>query len=125
MTNVNLYEFKSHFSDYARRVKEGETVILCERNVPIAEIRPIAITIRERRREPGLFRIAQIQLAELPPDRNRRVAHQRMLDLAEPTHKTRQRVTGNPVGEEEIQILLHQEAHHGATDSHVHVMRFR
>ncbi len=63
MTNVNLYEFKSHFSDYARRVKEGETVILCERNVPIAEIRPIAITIRERRREPGLFR-EQISVEE-------------------------------------------------------------
>ena len=56
MANVNLYEFKSHFSDYARRVKEGETVILCERNVPIAEIRPILKTTLERRPAPGLFR---------------------------------------------------------------------
>jgi antitoxin (DNA-binding transcriptional repressor) of toxin-antitoxin stability system len=56
MENVNLYEFKSHFSEYARRVKEGETVILCERNVPIAEIRPIARANREPRPTPGLYR---------------------------------------------------------------------
>lgn len=56
MANVNLYEFKTHFSEYARRVKEGETVILCERNVPIAEVRPIAKRIREPRPAPGLFR---------------------------------------------------------------------
>lgn len=56
MEKVNLYEFKSHFSEYARRVKEGETVILCERNVPIAEIRPIARANRELRPLPGLYR---------------------------------------------------------------------
>ena len=56
MANVNLYEFKTHFSEYARRVKEGETVILCERNVPIAEVRPIAKAKREPRPAPGLFR---------------------------------------------------------------------
>jgi len=63
MENVNLYEFKSHFSDYARRVKEGETVILCERNVPIAEIRPIAKVNREPRPAPGLYR-EQISVEE-------------------------------------------------------------
>jgi len=56
MAKVNLYEFKSHFSDYARRVKGGETVILCERNIPIAEIRPIVRTALERRPAPGRFR---------------------------------------------------------------------
>jgi antitoxin (DNA-binding transcriptional repressor) of toxin-antitoxin stability system len=39
-----------------RIVKEGETVILCERNVPIAEIRPIAKVNRELRPAPGLYR---------------------------------------------------------------------
>lgn len=63
MEHVNLYEFKSHFSEYARRVKEGETVILCERNVPIAEIRPIAKTHREPRPAPGLYR-EQITVGE-------------------------------------------------------------
>jgi antitoxin (DNA-binding transcriptional repressor) of toxin-antitoxin stability system len=63
MENVNLYEFKSHFSEYARRVKEGETVILCERNVPIAEIRPISKKHHEPRPAPGLYR-EQISVGE-------------------------------------------------------------
>lgn len=65
MENVNLYEFKSHFSEYARRVKEGETVILCERNVPIAEIRPIAKARDDHdpRPAPGLYR-KQISVGE-------------------------------------------------------------
>jgi antitoxin (DNA-binding transcriptional repressor) of toxin-antitoxin stability system len=63
MENVNLYEFKSHFSEYARRVKEGETVILCERNVPIAEIRPISKKHRELRPAPGLYR-EQVSVGE-------------------------------------------------------------
>ena len=29
------------FVALAKRVKKGETIILCERNVPIAEIRPL------------------------------------------------------------------------------------
>lgn len=56
MKTVNLYEFKSHFSEYARRVKEGETVILCERNVPIAEVRPISRARNVLRPAPGLFK---------------------------------------------------------------------
>jgi len=49
MIQVNLSEAKTHFSKYARLVKQGKTVILCERNVPIAEIRPVR-TGRNRRR---------------------------------------------------------------------------
>ena len=63
MENVNLYEFKSHFSEYARRIKEGETVILCESNIPIAEIRPISHLKRERRPAPGLYQ-AEIFVGE-------------------------------------------------------------
>ena len=57
MTTVNLHEFKSRLSEYARRVKAGETVILCQRNVPIAELRPIGEAEKERplRPKPGLF----------------------------------------------------------------------
>ena len=32
---------KTHLSRYARRVKRGETIVLCDRNKPFAEIRPI------------------------------------------------------------------------------------
>ena len=56
-TRANIHEFKAHLSEYTRKVKSGETVILCERNVPIAELRPIGAGIENRipRPEPGLF----------------------------------------------------------------------
>jgi len=38
---INISEAKAHLSKYLRRVKKGETIILCERNVPFAEIGPI------------------------------------------------------------------------------------
>ena len=41
MISINIQEAKTHLSRYAKRVKEGETIILCERNKPFAEIRPI------------------------------------------------------------------------------------
>ncbi len=41
MTQANLHEVKSRLAHYARLVKAGETVILCERNKPFAEIRPL------------------------------------------------------------------------------------
>ena len=41
MIRINISEAKTHLSKYLRRVKNGETIILCERNVPIAEISPI------------------------------------------------------------------------------------
>ncbi|MEO0508242.1 MAG: hypothetical protein AAF065_00090 [Verrucomicrobiota bacterium] len=36
-----MHEAKTHLSRYARRVKAGERILLCERNVPFAEIRPL------------------------------------------------------------------------------------
>lgn len=41
MTTVNLAEIKARLSHYTRLVKAGETVILCDRNKPFAEIRPL------------------------------------------------------------------------------------
>jgi antitoxin (DNA-binding transcriptional repressor) of toxin-antitoxin stability system len=41
MIRLNIHEAKTHLSKHLRRVKKGESIILCERNVPIAEIRPI------------------------------------------------------------------------------------
>lgn len=41
MTTINLHEVKSRLSHYARLVKAGETIILCDRNKPFAEIRPL------------------------------------------------------------------------------------
>jgi antitoxin (DNA-binding transcriptional repressor) of toxin-antitoxin stability system len=49
MIRLNIHEAKTHLSKHLRRVKKGETIILCERNVPIAEIRPIMQPPRGKR----------------------------------------------------------------------------
>jgi antitoxin (DNA-binding transcriptional repressor) of toxin-antitoxin stability system len=41
MIRLNVHEAKTHLSRYLRRLEKGETIILCRRNVPIAEIRSI------------------------------------------------------------------------------------
>lgn len=57
MTRINLNEVKSRLAYYARRVKAGETLILCDRNKPFAEIRPLADPDRPRpKRELGLMK---------------------------------------------------------------------
>ena len=49
MIRVNVAEAKAHLSRYLERVERGETVVLCRRNVPIAEIRAIPRPARELR----------------------------------------------------------------------------
>jgi antitoxin (DNA-binding transcriptional repressor) of toxin-antitoxin stability system len=42
MIRLNIHEAKTHLSKYlARMEKKGETIMVCRRNVPIAEIRPL------------------------------------------------------------------------------------
>jgi antitoxin (DNA-binding transcriptional repressor) of toxin-antitoxin stability system len=41
MIQININEAKARLSKYTKLVKAGETVILCERNKPFAEIRPL------------------------------------------------------------------------------------
>jgi antitoxin (DNA-binding transcriptional repressor) of toxin-antitoxin stability system len=41
MKKLNLHEVKTHLSRYLPLLKKGETILLCNRNVPIAEIRPL------------------------------------------------------------------------------------
>jgi antitoxin (DNA-binding transcriptional repressor) of toxin-antitoxin stability system len=54
MGSINIQHAKTHLSRYAKRAKAGETIILCERNKPIAEIRPIPL--RKRKVRLGVFR---------------------------------------------------------------------
>lgn len=49
MIQVNLSEFKARMSEFVQRLKRGETVTLCERNVPIAEIQPLPQVKRGKR----------------------------------------------------------------------------
>ena len=49
MIRINIAEAKAHLSEYLNRVESGESVTLCRRNVPIAEIRPLPRPQREER----------------------------------------------------------------------------
>ena len=51
MKKLNLHEVKAQFSKYIELVEAGETVIICKRNVPVAEIRPI---VNKRKKVPQL-----------------------------------------------------------------------
>jgi len=49
MINLNINEIKTHFSSFMSKVGNGETVIVCKRNVPIAIIKPIAALPKKKR----------------------------------------------------------------------------
>ncbi|MBI5874947.1 MAG: type II toxin-antitoxin system Phd/YefM family antitoxin [Deltaproteobacteria bacterium] len=38
MIKVNIHEAKTHLSQYLVELEQGETILLCKRNHPIAEI---------------------------------------------------------------------------------------
>jgi hypothetical protein len=49
MIRLNVHEAKTHLSRYLDAIEGGETVVLCRRNVPIAEIRRVVDAPREPR----------------------------------------------------------------------------
>lgn len=55
MIRVNIAEVKANLSSYLERVEGGETIVLCRRNVPIAEIRPLR-KLPEKPRPVGIDR---------------------------------------------------------------------
>ena len=65
-TMINISEAKAHFSAYAKRVKNGERIILCDRNKPFGEFRPLAENDQPQRRPFGLAK----GLFEVPDDFN-------------------------------------------------------
>jgi len=71
MIKINIHEAKTHLSRYLDRLAKGESIILCKRNVPIAEIRPIS---QERKSErpiglaKGKFQVPPEFFEPLPPE---------------------------------------------------------
>lgn len=63
MLKLNIHEAKTHLSRYLAKLKNGETIILCKRNQPIAEIRPLPAH-QVRSRPLGLAK----GLLTIPPD---------------------------------------------------------
>jgi prevent-host-death family protein len=74
MIQSNINEIKTHLSSYLEKVVRGETVIVCKRNIPIAEIRPIRrLSLEKRpvglaRRKYPDFNLADACLEPLPDD---------------------------------------------------------
>ena len=69
MIKLNVHEAKTHLSRYLNRLAEGEKIILCKRNVPIAEIRPLKPARSERRPiglAKGLFEVPSEFFDPLP-----------------------------------------------------------
>lgn len=62
MIKLNIHEAKTHLSRYLARLAKGETILLCKRNTPIAEIRPLAV----RRLKPRPIGLAKGQFL-IPP----------------------------------------------------------
>ena len=53
---VNLQDAKTQFSRYIDRVEQGEVVLICRHNKPVAELRPIAQKQPQTVRTPGLLK---------------------------------------------------------------------
>ncbi|MGH2446305.1 MAG: type II toxin-antitoxin system Phd/YefM family antitoxin [Candidatus Limnocylindria bacterium] len=71
MIRLNIHEAKTHLSRYLPRLEAGETIILCKRNVPIAEIRPLPAARQDRRPiglMKGMFEVADAFFEPLPED---------------------------------------------------------
>jgi antitoxin (DNA-binding transcriptional repressor) of toxin-antitoxin stability system len=72
MIKLNVHEAKTHLSRYLKRLEEdGEVIVLCRRNVPIAEIRPIPAQPRKPRPiglAKGQFEVGPAFFEPLPED---------------------------------------------------------
>jgi len=55
MTEINTHEAKTHFSRYVKRALKGERIVVCLRNVPLIEFKPV--DVRPKKRRPiGLYK---------------------------------------------------------------------
>ena len=71
MIRLNIHEAKTHLSRYLDRLTQGETIILCKRNIPIAEIRPLPPAQNTRRPiglAKGQFEVPPQFHEPLPPE---------------------------------------------------------
>lgn len=39
---VGIADLEAHLSEYVKRVKAGERIIVCDRETPVAELRPLS-----------------------------------------------------------------------------------
>jgi antitoxin (DNA-binding transcriptional repressor) of toxin-antitoxin stability system len=71
MIRLNIHEAKTHLSRYLNRLDQGESILLCRRNTPIAEIRPLPPGRKGKRPiglAKGVFRVPKKFFEPLPPN---------------------------------------------------------
>jgi len=71
MIRINIAEAKTNLSKYMQKVVKGETILVCKRNVPVVEIRPVVPKTNMPRPiglAKGLFQIPDEFYEPLPPD---------------------------------------------------------
>lgn len=71
MIKLSIHEAKTHLSRYLSELAKGELILLCKRNVPIAEIRPVRQARTERRPvglAKGRFEVPASFFEPLPDD---------------------------------------------------------
>ena len=71
MIMVNIHEAKARLSEFLSMAQKGEVVIICKRNVPVAELRSVPKRDTERRAVgfmKGEFDLPQSFFEPLPDD---------------------------------------------------------
>lgn len=69
MIRLNVHEAKTHLSGHLKRVAKGESILLCNRNTPVAEIRPLPAPRKTKRPlglAKGAFKIPEEFFKPLP-----------------------------------------------------------
>jgi len=69
MIKLNIHEAKTHLSRYLNRLEQGESILLCRRNTPVAEIRPLRSARKSKRPiglAKGLFKVPRKFFDPLP-----------------------------------------------------------
>lgn len=69
-TVVGIRDLKARLSAYIRQVKEGSTVVILERGVPVGRIVPVGLSVEDRAQElieAGLVAWSGQKLAQVAP----------------------------------------------------------
>lgn len=67
MTLVNIFEAKAQLSDLLERASSGERILICKRNQPIVELRPVAAARKSPRPFGGARGVVGIRPAFFEP----------------------------------------------------------
>ena len=78
MIRVDIADAKTHLARYLDSVEKGEMVVICRRNVPIAEIRPVS-----RPLDAYLFHTRLVRITDVLREKDALLAMSRLSLMAE------------------------------------------